>query len=68
MGSICEMATSAPGYTSVLPKDKAPLAMTLKLNGYSTAQFGKCQQVPADGRTSQTGAPSINGVDGGRRL
>src|ERR1700688_4227196 len=24
----------------------APLAMTLKLNGYSTAQFGKCHEVP----------------------
>ncbi len=46
MGGICEMATSAPGYTSVLPKDKAPLARTLKLNGYSTAQFGKCHEVP----------------------
>ncbi len=30
----------------MLPKDKAPLAMTLKLNGYSTAQFGKCHEVP----------------------
>ena len=46
MGSICELATSAPGYSSVLPKSKAPLAMTLKLNGYSTAQFGKCHEVP----------------------
>jgi arylsulfatase A-like enzyme len=46
MGGICEIATSAPGYTSVLPKDKAPLAMTLKLNGYSTAPFGKCHEVP----------------------
>src|SRR5437764_9056586 len=46
MGCICELATSAPGYTSVLPKDKAPLAMTLKLNGYATAQFGKCHEVP----------------------
>jgi arylsulfatase len=46
MGCITEMATSAPGYTSVLPKNKAPLAMTLKLNGYSTAQFGKCHEVP----------------------
>ena len=46
MGGICEVATSAPGYTSVLPKDKAPLAMTLKLNGYATAQFGKCHEVP----------------------
>ena len=46
MGGITEMATSAPGYTAVLPKEKAPLAMTLKLNGYSTAQFGKCHEVP----------------------
>jgi len=46
MGGICEIATSAPGYSSVLPKDKAPLALTLKLNGYSTAQFGKCHEVP----------------------
>ena len=46
MGGICEIATSAPGYTSVLPKNKAPLPMTLKLNGYSTAQFGKCHEVP----------------------
>jgi len=46
MGGICEIATSAPGYTSVLPKEKAPLPMTLKLNGYSTAQFGKCHEVP----------------------
>ena len=46
MAGVCELATSAPGYSSVLPKDKAPLAMTLKLNGYSTAQFGKCHEVP----------------------
>ena len=46
MGSITELATSAPGYSSVLPKTKAPLPMTLKLNGYSTAQFGKCHEVP----------------------
>ena len=46
MGGIGEIATSAPGYTSVLPKNKATLAMTLKLNGYSTAQFGKCHEVP----------------------
>ena len=46
MGGVCEIATAAPGYSSVLPKNKAPLAMTLKLNGYSTAQFGKCHEVP----------------------
>jgi arylsulfatase len=46
MGSVCELATSAPGYTSVRPKSKAPVAEILKLNGYSTAQFGKCHEVP----------------------
>ena len=47
MGAITEMATSAPGNSSIRPKEKAPLAETLKLNGYSTAQFGKCHEVPA---------------------
>ncbi len=46
MGSITETATSAPGNSSVRPNTKAPLPMTLKLNGYSTAQFGKCHEVP----------------------
>jgi arylsulfatase A-like enzyme len=46
MGSITELATSAPGNSSLRPNTKAPLAMTLKLNGYSTAQFGKCHKVP----------------------
>ena len=36
----------APGYSSVLPNTISPLARTLKLNGYSTAQFGKCHEVP----------------------
>jgi arylsulfatase A-like enzyme len=46
MGGITEMATSAPGNCSVRPKSCAPLAQTLKLNGYGTAQFGKCHEVP----------------------
>ncbi|HSD57350.1 MAG TPA: arylsulfatase, partial [Methanotrichaceae archaeon] len=46
MGSITETATSAPGNNSLRPNTKAPLALTLKLNGYSTAQFGKCHEVP----------------------
>ena len=46
MGAITEMATSAPGNSSIRPKNKAPIAETLKLNGYSTAQFGKCHEVP----------------------
>jgi arylsulfatase A-like enzyme len=46
MGSITETATSAPGYSGVRPNTMAPLAETLKLNGYATAQFGKCHEVP----------------------
>jgi arylsulfatase len=46
MGGITELATSAPGYTSMRPDTCAPLPETLKLNGYSTAHFGKCHEVP----------------------
>ena len=46
MGGITEVATGAPGYCSVLPNSMSPLARTLVLNGYSTAQFGKCHEVP----------------------
>jgi arylsulfatase len=46
MGAITEMATSAPGNNSIRPKNKAPLAEIMKLNGYSTAQLGKCHEVP----------------------
>ena len=46
MGTITELATSAPGYTSIRPNTAAPLAEILKLNGYSTAYFGKCHEVP----------------------
>lgn len=46
MGGITEIATAAPGYNSILPNTCSPIARTLKLNGYSTAQFGKCHEVP----------------------
>ena len=46
MGAITEVATGAPGYCSVLPNSMSPLARTLNLNGYATAQFGKCHEVP----------------------
>ncbi|HVH12982.1 MAG TPA: arylsulfatase [Longimicrobium sp.] len=46
MGTITELATSAPGNNSIRPNTAAPLAEILKLNGYSTAQFGKCHEVP----------------------
>ncbi len=46
MGMITETATSAPGSSGLKPNSKASLPLTLKLNGYSTAQFGKCHEVP----------------------
>ena len=46
MGCITELATSAPGYTGIRPNTAAPLAEILKLNGYSTSQYGKCHEVP----------------------
>src|SRR6188768_123694 len=64
MGGITEIATSAPGYSSLRPNSCAPLAETLKLNGYSTAQFGKCHEVPV-WQTSPMGPfdswPSVGG-------
>jgi arylsulfatase A-like enzyme len=46
MAGVTEIATSAPGYTSIRPASCAPLAEVLKQNGYATAQFGKCHEVP----------------------
>jgi hypothetical protein len=34
------MATSAPGYSSILPKNKAPLAMTMKRDLSATVRGG----------------------------
>ena len=47
MGSITETATSFPGNTGVRPNSVAPLAEILRLNGYSTAAFGKYHETPA---------------------
>jgi arylsulfatase len=63
MGGITEIATSAPGYSSLRPNTCAPLAETLKLNGYCTAQFGKCHEVPV-WQTSPMG-PFDNWPSGG---
>lgn len=40
-GAIMELATGFPGNTGVRPNSIAPLAEMLRLNGYSTAAFGK---------------------------
>ena len=41
MGSVAELSTAFPGQTSERPNSVATIAETLKLNGYSTAMFGK---------------------------
>jgi arylsulfatase len=46
-GSIMETATAFPGQTGVRPESIAPVAETLRLNGYSTAAFGKYHECPA---------------------
>ena len=83
MGGITEIATSAPGYNSMRPNTCAPLAETLKLNGYATAQFGKCHEVPvwetsplgpfdrwptaAAGSSTSTGSSAARPTSGTRR-
>ncbi len=46
-GSIMETATAYPGNTGSLPNSVAPLAEMLRLNGYSTAAFGKWHETAA---------------------
>jgi arylsulfatase len=46
-GSVSETATAFPGQTGVRPNSVAPLAEMLRLNGYSTAAFGKYHEAAA---------------------
>ena len=46
-GSIMESSTAYPGNTGALPISVAPLAEMLRLNGYSTAAFGKWHETAA---------------------
>src|SRR5882724_3239326 len=46
MGSITETATAFPGQTGQRPNSVAPLA-EMRLNGYSTAVFGKSHETAA---------------------
>ncbi|KOX50932.1 hypothetical protein ADL19_18605 [Streptomyces purpurogeneiscleroticus] len=46
-GNISEMSSGFPGYNSIIPPEKATVAQTLRLNGYSTAWFGKNHNIPA---------------------
>lgn len=47
LGSITETATAFPGQTGQRPNSVAPLAEMLRLNGYSTAAFGKSHETAA---------------------
>jgi arylsulfatase len=47
MGFVTEMATGLPGNTGQIPDATAPLAEILRLNGYSTAAFGKWHETAA---------------------
>lgn len=53
-GVVTELSTGYPGYDSLMSKDTATIAETLKLNGYNTAWFGKNHNVP-DWHTSAAG-------------
>jgi arylsulfatase len=47
MGGITEVATAFPGNTGQRPNSVAPLAEMMRLNGYTTAAFGKSHETAA---------------------
>jgi arylsulfatase len=74
MGSITETATGFPGNTGRRPNAVAPLAEMLRLNGYSTAFFGKNHETapwevspsgPTDRWPTRSGFDKFYGFFGG---
>jgi len=47
IGGIIETGTAFPGNTGQIPSEVTPVAETLRLNGYSTAAFGKWHETAA---------------------
>ena len=47
MGGIIETGTAFPGNSGQIPNSVAPVAEMLRLNGYSTAAFGKWHELAA---------------------
>jgi len=45
-GAVQDISTAFPGNTGIRPNSVAPLAEILRLNGYSTAAFGKWHLTP----------------------
>jgi arylsulfatase A-like enzyme len=73
-GSIAETATSFPGQTGKRPDSVAYLAEMVRLNGYSTAQFGKNHETapwevspsgPTDRWPTRSGFDKFYGFMGG---
>ncbi len=66
MGGITENATAYPGDNGMIPDTVAPIAEILRLNGYSTAAFGKWHET-ATWETSISGPhdrwPTRQGFD-----
>jgi arylsulfatase A-like enzyme len=58
-GAIMEIATAFPGNTGVRPQSITPAASVLRMNGYSTAAFGKYHETPP----CQPGLVSTNSMD-----
>jgi arylsulfatase len=74
MGSITEAATAFPGQTGQRPNSVTPLAEMLRLNGYSTAAFGKSHETavwevspsgPTDRWPTRSGFDKFYGFIGG---
>jgi arylsulfatase A-like enzyme len=74
MAGITEMATSFPGDTAQRPNSVAPLAEMLRLNGYSTAAYGKSHETapwevsvsgPTDRWPTRSGFDEFYGFIGG---
>jgi len=74
MGSITETATAFPGNTGQRPNSVTPLAEMLRLNGYSTAFFGKNHETapwevspsgPTDRWPTRSGFDKFYGFFGG---
>ncbi|WP_036256907.1 arylsulfatase [Methylocapsa acidiphila] len=45
-GNLADVAAGYPAYNSIWPKETASIAEILRLNGYSTAAFGKWHNTP----------------------
>jgi arylsulfatase len=45
-GTIMEVGTAFPGNTGIRPQTITPVAEVLRMNGYSTAAFGKYHETP----------------------